>query len=345
MDNEFLRYKNKPNFKSEDVSYASFGKNDNKNLKVKTADSLLSFLKEENVTNNENVLLEESAPIEKPKLGDAVNLFINLLVINVLLVYFCSLLNNILFVFTLVFLSSITIPISMIYFFYKLNTRSKINVLTVIKLLAVGALIFFIFGNVLDRALITNVNYNYIVTSIKSGLEFITVLLVCWLAVKNLKYKDIMSVMYVVSVVSGGYVMARSMVELVEIVFIRVQITDNGVVSAVGAIINNSESVKLSIEALIKNIPYLAVYKSALFMSIMVISGFALKHLMFKNYNYLTPLNLWLVMAFSLIVNAFSLLTPSIMFLRGLYIIFSILITLYVLFRVIDYSIKTENYK
>ncbi len=345
MDNEFLRYENNPNLKSKEVSFTSFNKKNNQESNKKHANSLWSFINEEEISFNKKILLEESAPVEKPKLGEAVNLFIVVLLLNVLLVNFCSLTNNIFFLFILIFLSSVTIPISIMFFFYKLNTRSKISVINVIKFLGIGAFAFLIMGGVLDKALITNLNYNYIVLSIKNCIEFLTVLIIVWLSIKSIKCQDIMTIMYIASIISGGYAMAKCMVELVEIVFIRVQITNNGVVSAVGAIINNSDSVKISIKALIDNILYIAMYKTSLFILIMVISSFAIRNLMFRNENNLSAITLWLLIVFSVSINAFSLLNPSIKFLKILYMIFSISITSYLFLNVIDSSIKMENYK
>ena len=175
MDNEFLRYENNPNLKSKEVSFTSFNKKNNQESNKKHANSLWSFINEEEISFNKKILLEESAPVEKPKLGEAINLFIVVLVLNVLLVNFCSLTNNIFFLFILIFLSSVTIPISIMFFFYKLNTRSKISVINVIKFLSIGAFAFIIMGGVLDKALITNLNYNYIVLSIKTLCNFLLI--------------------------------------------------------------------------------------------------------------------------------------------------------------------------
>ena len=73
MSNEILRYKNKSNA-HETVSVASFGDKSVKRVDNQNT-SLFSFFKSEREIFNEKLSLEETVPVEKPKLYEPREVF------------------------------------------------------------------------------------------------------------------------------------------------------------------------------------------------------------------------------------------------------------------------------
>ena len=92
MSNEILRHKNKSTV-DETVSVASFGDKAVKHVDNQNT-SLFSFFKNEREIFNKKLVLEETIPVEKPKLYEPLSLFIELITISALLIYFCMSVNN-----------------------------------------------------------------------------------------------------------------------------------------------------------------------------------------------------------------------------------------------------------
>jgi hypothetical protein len=126
--------------------------------------------------------------------------------------------------------------------------------------------------------------------------------------------------------------------------FVRVQITNNGISSAVGAIINTPESVKTSIHALLHNLLNISVFKPAIFISLAIINGFVIRYLLFRKHGERSPLGPVFLFAFTIAIMAFSSITSSVRFLQILYTAISVITTGYTLYQVVEHSVKTENY-
>ena len=109
MSNEILRYKNKFNV-DETVSVASFGDKSFKRVDNQNT-SLFSFFKSEREIFNEKLSLEETVPVEKPKLYEPLSLFIELVTISALLIYFCMSVNNLFLTVVLMALSNLKKPL------------------------------------------------------------------------------------------------------------------------------------------------------------------------------------------------------------------------------------------
>ena len=129
-----------------------------------------------------------------------------------------------------------------------------------------------------------------------------------------------------------------------EVMFVRVQITNNGISSAVGAIINTPESVKTSIHVLLHNLLNISVFKPAIFISLAIINGFVIRFLLFRKHGERSPLGLVFLFAFTIAIMAFSSITSSVRFLQILYAAISVITTGYTLYQVVEHSVKTENY-
>ena len=342
MGNEILR-RNSPNSDSHDLSIASFGENQNPKIDARP-NSLISFFTDEKKAVQEKLALEDSKPVQKPKLGGSTTIFIELLVITILLLYFCISVNNVFFMSVLIFIASAIMPITMVYFFNKLNTRGRLRLSTVIRLLATGVITYLILDFLFDKFFLDSSNYAYIFTSIRSIVELVVILFIVGFTLKALKQHNIMTVLYIASILSAGFALSRSLVEMFEVMFIRIQISQNGVISAVGAIINSTESAKYSIDALIENIFYIGFFKPFVFISLTVINGFALRFLFYNKNGEQNPFGLIVLLVFSLVTIGFSSLTSSINFLQILYTVCTIIVTGFALYHVIENSIKTENY-
>ena len=342
MSNDILRRENKNNL-DDSVSSVSFGDKPVKKNEIKS-NSLLSFFKSERKEFTEKLALEETVPTEKPKLYEPLMLFIELITISALLIYFSLSVNNVFFAVVLIAFTGLIIPISMVFFFYRLNTRWKIKTSLIAQLFAIGVGAYLILNVVFDKLIKYSNNYVNLVMPIKSVVEISVILLIVGFAVKGIKRYNVMSVLLISCIVSAGFSASKSMVEMFETLFIRVQISNNGITSAVGAIINSPESVKISIKTLLRSLLNISVFKSAIFISLTVINGFVLRHLLLRKKGEKSPLGLVFLLCFTMIVTAFSSVTSSITFMQTVYVIICILATGYALYHVIEYSVKNENY-
>ena len=342
MGNEFLRLENKSNL-DDTVSTVSFGEKPLKKNDGET-NTLLNFFRSERVDFNEKLVLEDKVPVEKPKLYECVSLLIELIIISALLIYFCLSVNNLFFSVILIVFTGMILPISMVFFFYKLNTRWKIPTTLLINLFIVGLCAYLIVDVVLDRFILYTLNYANIVVPIKNTVEIGIVILIIGFVVKYVKKYNVFSVLLIACIVSAGFSAGKSMVEMFEVMFVRVQVTNGGITSAVGAIINSDESVRISIKTLLHNLLNISVFKPAIFISLAVINGFVIRYLLFRKNNEKSPLSLIFLFFFTIILMAFSSINSSILFLQVIYTAVCVITTAYALYQVVEHSIKNENY-
>ncbi len=342
MDKDILRHANKSNLHSS-VSKASFGEKPLKN-KDRKSNTLLSFLKSEKAEFSEKLALEENVPTEKPKLYEPFTLLLELITMFALLIYFCLSANNVFLTVVLISFSGLIIPGVSIFFFYRLNTRWKMKTSLIIQLFAIGIGAFLVLRVAFDKIVLLPNSYANLVSPLKSVIEICVVLLIIGFALKGIKHYNVTTVLLVSCIVSAGFSASKSIVELFEVMFVRVNVANNGVTSAVGAIINNSNAVELSIKALINNLLNVSVFKPAIFISLAVINGFALRYLFFRKKGEKSPLGLVFLFLFSIIMIAFSSLKSSINFLQVLYVTTCVLATGYALYNVIEHCVNTENY-
>ncbi len=342
MSNDILRHKNKSTVDNS-VSVASFG-----DKKVRTTEeksnSLLSFFRSERIGFNEKLALEDAVPVEKPKLYEPMSLFIELIAISALLIYFCISVNNVFMTVVLMCLSSLIIPVTMVFFFYRLNTRWKMKTSLIVQLASLGVGSSLVLDVVFDKLINYSFNYANWVLPVRNVVDICIVLLIVGFVLKGIKQYSVMSVLLVASIISAGFSASKSMLQLFEVMFVRVQVTNNGITTAVGAIINTPESVKISITALLHNLLNISIFKPTIFISLTVINGFVLRHIFFRKSGEKYPLGTVFLFCFTLIITAFSSIVSSIKFLQVLYTIICVVATGYALYQVVEQSIKQENY-
>jgi hypothetical protein len=123
-------------------------------------------------------------------------------------------------------------------------------------------------------------------------------------------------------------------------------VTDGSITKSLGAIINDDKYVESSVKNLIFNIFELSLFNPAIFSFATILIGFAIKLMTVKTANgTVNTVTGIMLIPLSLMLYVVSTFLSSITFLQVIYNLISLLVAVYVFYRVVDYSIKTETYK
>ncbi|MBR5439036.1 MAG: hypothetical protein IKV61_02345 [Clostridia bacterium] len=281
----------------------------------------------------------------KPKIFSTFILAVSLIVASVLLALFCYFTKEIYFAVLLAGVCSIIIPMTLTYFFSKLDTRGELSILFILKTFALGALAYcvleIVFTNIVEL-----INYSGYLTSLtKCLVDMAVVTLITALLYSQNKKTGTITLMLIACTVASGFSTFKSFTTMFNSLFIKVQIFDGQSLS-VGAIINTGNWATRSINSLLKTTVYYGLYQPLIFTSLNVIIGFSLNYYFNKKSRDIDnrTSNLLIIIT-CLLINALISVSTSIIFFEIIYNVCAILFTAYMFYEVLDYSIKNEKYK
>lgn len=343
MENDILRVEN---FKDADESVNSSHFKNNKNITSLKAskNSIMKLIYDEKVDFKSHAI-ENSKLAPKPKLFSSIILALSLFVANLILAVTCFVTKEISFAVACAVLFSITVPLSLTYFFYRLDTRSNFSFLNVLKTFAVGALAFGVLEIAFKKLIPSTLQFNNLVVIAKSLIDMAVVLIITILFYKQGKKTGAITLMFIACTVASGFSTFKSFLTTFDSLFIKVQIFD-GQSMSVGAIINTGEWANRSMTALFKTLFYHGFYTPLMFTMLNVIIGFSLNYYFNKTARESEngTSNLFVIII-CILINALISVGTSIRFFEIVYNVCAVLFTAYMIYEVLDYSIKNEKYE
>lgn len=342
MNNDVLRVEN---FKDEDLSVnSSHFKNDsNKNSIDAKKTTLISLIKDEykDKGNNYNSLI--LAP--KPKIFSTIILALSLILLIVALSVFCYQTKDILYAVVLAIICALTMPLSLTYFFNKLDTKSNFSFLSTLKMFGLGALVYCL-SNALYQSVIETTNYSgYLIVFARCIIEMLSILIITALFYKQNIKTGTITLMFIACAVASGFSAFKSFSTMFNSLFIKIQIFDGQSLS-VAAIVNTGSWANRSINALFKTIGYYGFYQPLIFVALNVIIAFSLNYYFNKKSraSEAKTSNLLIIIT-CLLINALISVNTSILFFEIIYNASAVLFTAYMFYEVLEFSIKNEKYK
>ena len=343
MDNEILRVNGNEKINNEEVNVSSFG-NDKKKIDKIKQNSFYNFLTDE---LNEKQFKNESEVtcVEKPKLFDSIALAVLLGIATLTLSLLCLFTGELVFVPFLILIAGVTIPLSITYFCFRLNTHNDVTFLNIVKYAFAGAIISVVV-NFIFKSLSTSIFGSSISFSlIKSIIEIVSVLIALSICIVNNKCANYTSVLLIASSISAGFIITDTVTELFYSLFISMDVSDGNITKSLGAIINSDKYVKSSVKNIVYSVFKSSVFRSTVFMVSMILNGFAIRFVSVKNTtSNINSLTGGLLFPLAIIIYVLSEFLSSISLLQIVYNIVAFLIAIVVFYKVVDYCIKIEKY-
>lgn len=340
MDNEYLRLAN-PDLKNDETVNSYSAKSNKVKINNKSSASAIGFIIEELNSGKIDEPIRIEMPVEKPKILDCFTLAVIFILVCVTLSVLALTFNELFLLQPLIVVLALTVPISSIYFFYRLDVRSKTPISSVIFYFLIGAFIYVIIELFYVKLIFEPFKENYSFVWTRCLVELLVVVLTAVIIAKTSKKHALSSVMMVACAVAGGFVSARALSELTISSMLSVNLFGSG--SSVGAIVNTKAMLEASIENLVFSSINIAVYEALMFISLNVIISKMVCD------NEITGvkknLNSLFVFLFCGVTYALSMLSTPFSFLKMIYNLTAILITGYLLYKVVNDCIKSEIYE
>ena len=341
MDNEYLRLSNQPDKKDDTVNVYSV-KSEAKIVKNKKNNSTaLGFIIDEFNSSVSEEVIRSELPVKKPKFLDCFTLAAVLILVLISLSVLALTFGEFFFLQPLIVLLAFIAPLSTLYFFYRLDVRSKTPVSSIIFYFLTGLIIYVIIELFYVKLVFEPFQESYSFVWVRCLIELLVTVLTAVIIAKFSKKTAISSVMMVACTVAAGFVFARSLSELTLSAMISVNILGSG--SSVGALINNKVMLDLSIKTLVFSSVNTAVYDSLMFIALTVIIAEMVCSEAVKGVR--KNLNSLFVFLFCGVTYALSMLNTPISFLKTIYNVTAICITAYLLYKVVNDCIKSEKYE
>ncbi len=342
MDNDILRVEN---FKDADKSVnSSHFKNDTDNNLINAKKTSLSTLVKNEFKDNYS-LANNAIIMPKPKIFTTILLAFSLALLIVALALFCNKTKDILYAVVLAIICSLTIPLSLIFFFSKLDSKSNFSLLSILKMFGFGALAYCLLDALYNYFIeITNFS-GYLITFARCIIDMLAIIIMTTLFYAQNKKTGAMTLMLIACTVASGFSAFKSFSTMFNSLFIKIQIFDGQSLS-VAAIVNTGNWATRSISALFKTIGYYGLYQPLIFVSLNVIIAFSLNYYFNKktraSENRTSNL---LIIITCLLINALISVSTSIIFFEIIYNACAILFTAYMFYEVLEIAIKNEKYK
>lgn len=345
MDNEILRVSGNERTYDADINVSSFGGNAVTHKAVEEEHNIIGFLTEE-LNEKQINAKEERIAVDKPKLFEPVALAILQVVITAILALVCYIVGSLYIVPPLLVLTSISVPLTMMFFLYRLNTRKDVTFFTIAKLMLVGAFIHIVISYAFDILSTNFFGASFVITAIKCAFELICCAVVTLITVNSSKNNNYMSVLVIAGSVAAGFVVSRISIDLFNTLFIRTQVNNGSVIEYMGAIINNAELGKESVRNIVVSVFYVGFFKPLIFMFLTISNGFALKFISVKNkFTSISNVMGGFIYPLTIVLYSLSEFLSTISFLQIIYNVLALGFSLYAFIGVVEYCIKTELYK
>lgn len=345
MDNEILRVSSDERSRDEEINVSIFCEPTVKTIIKKKENSFHNLLADE-LIEKQPLNVEKSVSVEKPKLFDTIALTILCLTISAAVAIACYFTGELFFVPAVIMIFGLAIPVSSSFFFFRLNTRGDVSFMSICKLFISGIITSVVVSLIFDVLSRSYFGGSIMFSVVKCVIELFAVGIMSIIVVNSKKECGFASVLLIACSIAAGYACAKTVTQCFYSMFIRIEIIEGNASQSIGAIINDSKYMKTSVRSLISNVFNCGIFRPFIFICLNVINGFAFKFITYKSkkgsYNSIMS---GFIYPFTVILYSLSEFISTIAFLQLMYNALALFVTLFALYRVIDYCIKHENYK
>ena len=338
MDNEYLRLLSEERQNDNEVINYSVKKNATKK-KPNQNNTAISLIFDE-IYNKTNTFSLNEASAKKPKLLDSIVFSSILLLIGVLLGVLTYILREFFLLELLVVYFSIFMPLSFMYFFYRLDVKGHTKFSTLVYCVSVGIAIFII-SELLFKSLIKGeIKLYHSNVAMRCLFEFLSISLVCFFIIKSMKKVSGATTLLIACAVAAGFSFSRSLSENFTSLLINVSVSPSG--ESVGAILNIESFIKTSAKNVIASFASNSVYKPFIFTSLSIIIVKISNNDVFTHKKkFITSI---LTLAFCYITYILSSLQTPFSVLTILYNLISLIFTAYLFINAINDCLNSEKY-
>ncbi len=270
MNNDFLRFSNQQLQNDEGVVNYCAKKEPKKKERQTSGDTALKIILDEIYSYDKTVHLSTQDSADVPKLLAPIiasGVFFLFCVLATVIAYFSAEF----FTLPIVMVTySAFVPISLLYFFYRLSASKKLKFSTIMISVVLGSLVYttveLIFSNAVDE---TMHDYHSFVAG-RCLLELFLVYVLSFSLIKSCKAENMATSLLIACSVASGYSIARALSENFYTLLINVEV-ENGA-NTVGAIINLKNFIQTSVVSLLKSFSITSIFKPCIFICLSIVS-------------------------------------------------------------------------
>ena len=181
---------------------------------------------------------------------------------------------------------------------------------------------------------------------IKYVVEVIIVLFIVGFEFKQDKNLAITTALLISCAIASGNAFTHAVISNIESLFISVKIMNESGFISLGAIVNGGKWEHNSIVKLLTTSHLNSIHLPLLLMLITIINGFTLRVTFFKNsLSDKRPFYMILLFLLTMVLCALASMKSPLFLFQLIYRAVSLIFALYTVYKIVDYSIKTETYQ
>lgn len=347
MNNDYLRLNNSElkTDKSVNIYSAKFTKANK--TQATSSKSAISLIVDEIYSLGDTTEFISKDIVEKPKvLGTIIFSFVFLLVIMAI-TFVCNLVKDLMLVFLLSVLLAFFVPISLLYFFYKLDARGKLKFSSLVYYAMLGGAFIVGVEFVFNSSVVTVIRDYFTVTALRCLVELLGVVLISVLLIRSKYNRARTTSILITCAVSAGFVIVKSLYSNFLSMLVEVDVETNlgffeyGM--RLGAILNQDGFIGLSLNRLLNSsssscflLPITFIFVAIIFIDVLETEDWSI-----------TKKAISSIFAFIFCATSYILISIQTSFnvLSVLYKALSIAFVLYLFARTINNCIKSEKYE
>lgn len=339
MDKDYLRLNNESRFEDNDVNEYSV-KVVVKKKKSADENTTLQLIFDEIYSKGNSIGVGDGTT-NKPKLLDAIVFSSIMLLFSIILAVVTYFTREFFLLQLLAVCSASILPISLLYFFYRLDVKGKIKFSTLVYLVVVGIAIFVITELIFDRLVSQTHQAYHSFVAVRCLIELFVVSLVCYLINGGMRNKSATTPLLVACAVAVGFTLSKSLSQNFSLLLIDVNVAPSG--ETIGAIVNVEGFIKNSINNVISAFATVSVYRPFVFIALcIIIERILTSRVSSAGKKTVTSVFTFLFCVVTYILS--SLQTPFNV-LTFLYNLISIVFTGYLFINAINSCVKAEKYE
>lgn len=338
MDNEYLRLLNEERLKDNEIIEYSVKKNIAKK-KAPHNNTAISLIFDE-IYNKTNTLSLSQTSTKMPKLLDSIVFSLVVFLIGVLLGVLTYIVRDFFLLELLIVYISIFMPLSFIYFFYRLDVKGSTKFSTLVYCVSVGVAIFIMSELLFESLIKGEIKSYHSNVAIRCLFEFLSISIVCFFMIKGMRKVSGATTLLIACAVAAGFSFSRSLSENFTSLLINVSVSPSG--ESVGAILNIQTFIRTSAKNVITLFPSNSVYKPFIFISLsIIIVKISNNDVFSRKKKIITSI---LTLAFCFITYILSSLQTPFSVLTILYNLISLIFTAYLFINAINDCLSSEKY-
>lgn len=347
MNNDYLRLNNSELKSDKSVNIYSAKHSKVKNVESNLSKSALSIIIDEVYSSGDSVEFINENTVEKPKILDSIIFSFVFLLVIIAITFVCTVTKDLILILCLSVLLAMFVPVSLLYFFYRLDVRGKLKFSSLIYYMLLGGVflicIDFVFKTSMNQAFndyLSNV-------SVRCLVELIGIFLISFFIVRGKFNRARTSAILITCAVSAGFALTKSLYGNFMSLFVDADVETNlgffDYGMRLGAIINHEGFIGLSFDNLLSTASSLSFLQPMIFMFVAIIFIDVLET---EDWS-ITKRAISSIFAFIFCATAYILTSvyTSFSVLSLLYKSLSIIFVLYLFVKTINDCIKSEKYK